>query len=65
MSPDDVAARQTLDRLSALRQHQQDGRRSPHKPLLVLLALGTPLPAERHVGWHRDQVFQGSALVSR
>ncbi len=29
-----------LDRLSALRQHQQDGRRSPHKPLLVLLALG-------------------------
>ena len=29
-----------LDRLSELRQHQQDGRRSPHKPLLVLLALG-------------------------
>ncbi len=34
------AAQQVLDRLSALRQHQQDGRRSPHKPLLVLLALG-------------------------
>jgi putative restriction endonuclease len=33
-------APQILDRLSALRQHQQDGRRSPHKPLLVLLALG-------------------------
>ncbi len=31
---------QVLERLSALRQHQQDGRRSPHKPLLVLLALG-------------------------
>src|SRR3712207_4473090 len=31
---------QVLDRLSSLRQHQQDGRRSPHKPLLVLLALG-------------------------
>ena len=35
---------QTLDdvlsRLSAVRQHEQDGKRSPHKPLLVLLALG-------------------------
>lgn len=29
-----------LSRLSALRQHQQDGQRSPHKPLLVLLVLG-------------------------
>lgn len=28
-------------RLLHLRQHQQDGQRSPHKPLLVLLALGT------------------------
>lgn len=27
-------------RLGSLRLHQQDGRRSPHKPLLVLLALG-------------------------
>lgn len=33
-------AAQVADRLAALRQHQQDGRRSPHKPLLVLLALG-------------------------
>jgi hypothetical protein len=34
-------ARETLlARLAALRQHQRDGRRSPHKPLLVLLALG-------------------------
>jgi putative restriction endonuclease len=31
---------QVLERLSSLRQHQADGRRSPHKPLLVLLALG-------------------------
>jgi putative restriction endonuclease len=31
---------QLLEQLSSLRQHQQDGRRSPHKPLLVLLALG-------------------------
>lgn len=29
-----------LERLLALRQHQVDGRRSPHKPLLALLALG-------------------------
>ena len=40
MSPGDAVAKQVLDQLSALRQHQQDGRRSPHKPLLVLLALG-------------------------
>nr|WP_232806734.1 HNH endonuclease [Geodermatophilus chilensis] len=24
---------------------------------------GTPLPAERHVLWHREQVFQGTALA--
>lgn len=33
----------TLDPLApllALRQHQRDGKRSPHKPLLVLMALG-------------------------
>lgn len=29
-----------LARLASLRQHQQGGQRSPHKPLLVLLALG-------------------------
>lgn len=28
-----------MERLLRLRQHQQDGKRSPHKPLLVLLAL--------------------------
>lgn len=38
---DDAAVMQdVLARLSSLRQHQRDGRRSPHKPLLVLLALG-------------------------
>src|SRR5947207_7132547 len=31
---------EVLARLAALRLHQRDGRRSPHKPLLVLLALG-------------------------
>lgn len=29
-----------LERLTALRQYQGDGKRAPHKPLLVLLALG-------------------------
>jgi putative restriction endonuclease len=40
VSLNDVRAHQALDKLSALRQHQKEGRRSPHKPLLVLLALG-------------------------
>lgn len=35
MSPDEVLAR-----LSSLRRHSRGGKRSPHKPLLVLLALG-------------------------
>jgi len=34
------ASSEVLERLTRLRQHQQDGKRSPHKPLLVLLALG-------------------------
>jgi len=34
------AHRQVLDRFASLRQHQRAGQRSPHKPLLVLLALG-------------------------
>ena len=34
------AARGLLDRFATLRQHQRNGQRSPHKPLLALLALG-------------------------
>src|SRR6266568_2389771 len=34
------ATEDVLARLASLRQHQQGGKRSPHKPLLVLLALG-------------------------
>lgn len=37
---DALAADSPLARLASLRQHQHDGKRSPHKPLLVLLALG-------------------------
>ncbi len=36
----DEAGAALLDKLMALRQHQHDGKRSPHKPLLVLMALG-------------------------
>ncbi|MEH0843124.1 HNH endonuclease [Micromonospora sp. CPCC 205711] len=34
------AGQEVLERLTSLRLHQQNGRRAPHKPLLVLLALG-------------------------
>jgi putative restriction endonuclease len=36
----DTAAESLLARFGSLQQHQRNGRRSPHKPLLVLLALG-------------------------
>lgn len=35
-----MSREQVIDRLVRLRQHQADGKRAPHKPLLVLLALG-------------------------
>ena len=34
------ALEQALERLTSLRQYQHHGKRVPHKPLLVLLALG-------------------------
>jgi putative restriction endonuclease len=40
LPPGDDEAAAVLARLASLRQHQRDGHRSPHKPLLVLLALG-------------------------
>ena len=36
----DQSAAAALQPLLGLRQHQRDGKRSPHKPLLALLALG-------------------------
>jgi hypothetical protein len=36
----DAAEDAVLARLSSLRQHHHEGKRSPHKPLLILLALG-------------------------
>jgi hypothetical protein len=38
----DARAQGPLDSLSCLRQHQRDGRHSPHRPVLVLLGLGRP-----------------------
>jgi putative restriction endonuclease len=40
MATRSMSKEEVLDRLSLLRQHQRQGQRSPHKPLLVLLALG-------------------------
>jgi putative restriction endonuclease len=37
---DTGAGMEVVARLASLRQHQRNGQRSPHKPLLVLLALG-------------------------
>lgn len=37
---DTGAGTEVVGRLASLRQHQRNGQRSPHKPLLVLLALG-------------------------
>jgi putative restriction endonuclease len=36
--------------------HDLHGQRLRPRP-------GTPVPAERHVAWHREQVFQGTALA--
>jgi putative restriction endonuclease len=36
----DEATAEALQRLASLRQHQRNGRRAPHMPLLLLLALG-------------------------
>jgi putative restriction endonuclease len=40
MAASELTTEAPLQRLASLRQYQQDGRRAPHKPLLVLLALG-------------------------
>lgn len=40
-----LRANEVLVRLGRLRQHQRAGHRSPHKPLLVLLALGRLTPS--------------------
>ena len=45
-----------LARIRSLRQHQVDGRRSPPKPLLVLLALGQlATTGSSEVTWSRAE----------
>jgi putative restriction endonuclease len=40
MASAELVTAEALERLSSLRQHERNGRRAPHKPLLLLLALG-------------------------
>lgn len=52
MAPGNVALDEVTERLAALRQHERDGRRSPHKPLLVLMALGRlAKDGSSHIPW--------------
>lgn len=46
-----------VERFASLRQHQRDGQRSPHKPLLVLLALGQIVATGRSdLAWSEAEV---------
>lgn len=50
------ARENTLERLTSLRQYQHQGKRVPHKPLLVLLALGQlEVTGSSAVTWERAQ----------
>ncbi|MEU4422508.1 phosphorothioated DNA-binding restriction endonuclease [Actinoplanes sp. NPDC024001] len=52
-----------LARLATLRQHQRDGRRSPHKPLLVLLALGRLAgTGSSDLPWHEARTRLGALI---
>ena len=57
-----LAESAVLERFSQLRQHQQAGRRSPHKPLLVLSALGR-LTATGESTMHFSDVEEQLALL--
>lgn len=53
-----------VERLTSLRQHQQAGRRSPHKPLLVLLALGRLVnTGSSRLEWSQADTELGSLLA--
>lgn len=52
-----------LEKLLGLRQHQASGRRSPHKPLLVLLALGRFAGrGNSAVRWDEDHELLGGLI---
>src|SRR3954452_5201706 len=51
-------------RLAELRQHLRDGRRSPHKPLLMLLALGRlATTGSSALPWSEAQVQLGNLIA--
>lgn len=53
-----------LARLARLRLHQRDGRRSPHKPLLVLLSLGRlTTTGSSALPWSEAQVVLGDLVA--
>jgi putative restriction endonuclease len=53
-----------LARLGALRQHGRGGQRSPHKPLLVLLALGRLLAAgSSELPWSAAELALGNLIA--
>ncbi|GAA1843436.1 phosphorothioated DNA-binding restriction endonuclease [Asanoa iriomotensis] len=55
---------EALARLARLRQHQRDGRRSPHKPLLVLLALGrVAATGSSQLPWRDAQTELGNLVA--
>lgn len=51
-------------RFSLLRQHQQDGKRSPHKPLLVLAALGRLVANGSSITPFSEMESQLASLIS-
>jgi putative restriction endonuclease len=54
---------EVLTRLARLRLHQRDGRRSPHKPLLVLLALGRlAATGSSALSWSQAQTVLGNLI---
>jgi putative restriction endonuclease len=55
---------QVVERFLSLRQHQQGGRRAPHKPLLVLIALGRIATAgSSSVTWFEARQSLGDLLA--
>lgn len=60
-----VSAEQALARLLALRQHSHQGQRSPHKPLLALLALSRfEETGESRLAWSEVEQRLGGLIAT-
>ncbi|MFM1871642.1 MAG: hypothetical protein RL398_1064, partial [Planctomycetota bacterium] len=57
-----ITRRQLLDRIEALRVHQKHGHRAPHKPLLLLYALGELRRGALEIPFERIEQRVGSLL---